>query len=75
MARVLSLTEIEQQFASEWILIGDPRTSADLEVERGIVLYHSPDREAVYREAIRLHPQRFAVLFTGEQPLDTAIVL
>lgn len=75
MAPILSLTEIEQQYASEWILVGDPQTNAALEVERGTVLYHSPDRDAVYREAIRLHPQRFAVLFTGEQPVDTAIVL
>ena len=75
MALRLSFEEIEQQFASEWILVGAPQTNASLEVERGIVLYHSPDRDAVYREAIRLHPQRFAVLFTGELPVDTAIVL
>ena len=69
----LSYTEIEQQFSDEWILVGEPQTNAALEVEGGIVLFHSHDRDAVYREAIRLRPQRFAVLFTGEQPVDTAI--
>ncbi len=75
MAEELTLAEIEQQFVGEWILVGDPQTDADLQVERGVVLYHSPDRDAVYREAIRLQPRRFAVLFTGDLPVDTAIVL
>jgi hypothetical protein len=71
----LSQTEIEQQFSGEWILVGDPQTNSDLEVERGIVLFHSPERDAVYSEAIRVHPRRFAILFSGEQPVDSPIVL
>lgn len=75
MAKLFTLAEIEQQFADEWILVGEPQTDPDLQVERGVVLFHSPDRDADYHEAIRLRPRRSALLFTGAQPADTEIVL
>jgi len=46
-----------------------------LEVQSGKVLSHSKDRDEVYREAVRLRPKRFAMLYTGTLPRDTAIVL
>ena len=33
------------------------------------------DREEVYRQAVVLRPERFAILYTGKMPEDTAIVL
>jgi len=75
MDNVLSIAEIEAQFASEWVLLEDPETGDELEVHRGRVRWHSPDRDEVYRKAVELRPQRFAVLFTGEMPENTAIVL
>ena len=35
----------------------------------------SDDRDEVYREAVRLRPKRFAMLYTGTLPKDTAVVL
>ena len=75
MSDVLTITEIEAQFASEWVLVEDPQTNDVLEVQSGKVLAHSKDRDEVYREAVRLRPQRFAMLYTGTLPKDTAIVL
>jgi hypothetical protein len=72
---MLTITEIAVQFVSEWVLIEDPQTKDALEVQSGKVLYHSKDRDAVYREAVRLRPKRFAMLYTGTLPRDTAIVL
>ncbi len=72
---ILTLAEIQARFASEWVLVGEPQTSPTLEVQSGKVLYHSPDREEVYRKAIELRPKRFAVLFTGTMPEGTAVVL
>jgi len=63
------------QFVSEWVLIEDPQTNNALEVQSGKVLYHSKDRDEVYREAVRLRPKRFAMLYTGTFPRDTEIVL
>jgi len=45
-----------------------------LEVQSGKVRWHSKDREEVYRKVAEMHPRRFAILYTGTMPEDTAIV-
>lgn len=75
MEEVLTIAQIEAQFDSEWILVGDPQTNEALEVQSGKVLWHSKDREEVYRKAVELRPRRSAMLYTGKIPKDTAIVL
>ena len=75
MDDVLTIAQIEAQFDSEWILVEDPRTNDALEVQSGKVSWHSKDRDEVYRKAIEFRPRRFAMLFTGTMPKDTAVVL
>ena len=75
MDNVLTIAEIEAQFQSEWVLIEDPETNEALEVQSGKVVGHSKDRDEVYRQAVSLRPKRFAVLYTGTIPKDTAVVL
>ena len=75
MVREMTLEEIESQFDSEWVLIEDPITDEGLNVLGGKVLHHSKDRDEVYRKAVSLRPKRSAVLYTGEIPDDTAVVL
>ena len=72
---VLNLAQIEAQFQAEWVLIEDPRTDDTLAVQGWTVRWHSKDRDEVYRKAVELRPRRFAVLYTGKMPKDTAIVL
>ena len=73
--REMTIKEIHSQFGDEWVLVGDPETTESLEVIKGKVLHHSRDRDEVYRRAVALRPKRYAVLFTGEMPANTAIVL
>ena len=75
MSDVLTIAEIETRFQSEWVLVEDPQTDETLEVQSGKVCFHSKDRDEVYRKAVELRPKRFAMLYTGELPKDTAIVL
>lgn len=75
MSDVMTKAEIETQFVGEWILIEDPETNEGHEVLRGRVICHSKDRDEVYREAVTRRPFRFAVLYTGTMPPNTAIVL
>jgi hypothetical protein len=75
MNRILTAAQIRQQFESEWVLVEDPETNDALEVESGKVRWHSKDRDEVYRKAVELRPKRFAMLYTGKMPEDTAIVL
>ena len=75
MGDVLTAAEIESRFKSEWVLVEDPQTNAVLEVLRGTVRFHTKGRDEVYRKAVALRPKRFAMLYTGTMPKDTAIVL
>ena len=75
MDALLSIAEIETQFESEWVLVEDPETNDALEVQSGRVSFHSKDRDEVYRKTIELRPKRFAMLYTGKMPENTAIVL
>lgn len=71
----MTLAEMKSQFEGEWILVEEPQTDEALEVVQGKVLYHGKDRDEVYRQAVVLRPKRSAILYTGEMPEDTAIVL
>ena len=75
MNELLTMAQIAARFDSEWVLIEDPRTDESLEVQHGIVRWHGRDREEVYRQAIEIRPKRFAIVYTGKMPLNTAIVL
>ena len=75
MDDILTIAQIEAQFAAEWVLVEAPQTNDALEVQSGKVRWHSKDREEVYRQAVVLRLKRFAILYTGKMPEDTAIVL
>jgi hypothetical protein len=75
MDEVLTIAEIEAKFDSEWILIEDPSIDEALAVRSGTVLWHDKDREEVYRRAVEARPKRFAIVYTGKMPRDTAIAL
>ena len=72
---LMTLQEMEKEFDSEWILVGDPQTNESLDVMQGTVLCHSKDRDEVYQAAVKLRPKRSAILYTGRMPPDTVIVL
>jgi len=75
MREILSFSEIKERFDSEWVLIGDPETDDDLNVKQGVVLWHSKDRDEVYRKAREIHPNHSAILYTGKLPDNVAVVL
>ncbi len=75
MDHILTLSQIEEKFVSEWVLVEDPETNSALEVQSGKVRWHSKDRDEVYRKAVELRPRRFAMLYTGRIPEGTAIAL
>lgn len=71
----MSLVEIEEAFAGEWVLVDEPQMDETLQLVKGKVLHHSKDRDEVYRKAVALRPKRSAILYTGRMPKETAIVL
>ena len=75
MDEILTGDEIAARFAAEWVLVEAPGTDETLTVRRGRVRCHSDGRDEVYRKAVELRPRRFAILYTGKMPEDSAIVL
>jgi hypothetical protein len=75
MNEVMTVPEIEARFNSEWVLLEDVQVNEAGEIASGAVLYHSKDRDEVYRKAVELRPQRFATLYTGKMPPNSALVL
>jgi hypothetical protein len=75
MGEFMLMPHIKSQFEDEWILIQDPQTSDNLEVQGGKVLWHSKDRDEVYRKAMELRPRHSAILYTGKIPDGVVIIL
>ena len=75
MTDVCNYGEMRNQFPGEWILVGDPRTDENLQVAAGRVLWHSKDRDELYRKARELAPKESAILYFGRIPEDVAVVL
>ncbi|MBI3015077.1 MAG: hypothetical protein HYY65_08485 [Candidatus Tectomicrobia bacterium] len=48
MDDVMTVTQIEVQFESEWVLLENPQNNEALEVQSGRVIWHSKDREEVW---------------------------
>lgn len=75
MSEIVTLAEIKDRFESEWVLLENPETDESLKVIKGRVLWHSKDRDEVYRKARKLRPKHTAILYTGTQPEEMAVVL
>lgn len=75
MNETISYSEMERQYDREWVLLEDPETDEGLKIKNGIVLWHSKDRDEVYRKARELKPKHSAVLHIGKLPHDMVIVL
>ena len=75
MDEMLTVEQIEARFAPEWVLIVEPQTDDEQRLLGGRVLFHSPDRDEVYRKAKDLRLDRIAVRYLGTWPEDMALVL
>ena len=75
MSQVMTMGEIEKSFDSEWVLVGDPEFNQRMEVVRGKVLFHSRDKEEVYRRDLEIHPRSAAYAYTGPTPDNVFINL
>jgi len=75
MNTIMTYQEMHRELVSEWILVGDPEYSENLEVKRGRVLYHSRSRDDLYKKAVELKPRHSAIVYTGTLPPGTVVVL
>ena len=68
MNEVLTRAEMEAQFDGEWVLVADPEVDKYHEVQRGRVVYHGKDREAMYDCDALLQLSKAAYLYFGAMP-------
>jgi hypothetical protein len=68
MDEMLTIEEIEARYAPDWVLIADPQTDEMQRVLGGRVVFHSPDRAAVWKKFGELKLDGAAVHFLGEYP-------
>ena len=62
----MTMAEIEKKYPNEWVLIDNPKTTRYQEVLGGQVVYHGPDKLALYRKVDELpKPFNIAVWFIG----------
>lgn len=73
--QIMTQSEIETQFKNEWVLVEDPEFDANDVLLSGKILWHSRDRDEVYRKDLELRPRFAAYLFTGPTPENIAINL
>jgi hypothetical protein len=75
MDEFLTIDEIKDRFAPDWVLIGDPQIDESSILRAGKVLYHSPDQDEVCLKALDYPPGRYALRFLGRIPDDLVLVL
>ena len=67
---VLSRDQMLARYNGEWLLIDTPDVEPSVGVSRGKVVWHSPNRDEVYRKAKGLRMRYGAFLYAGPVPGD-----
>lgn len=75
MQEILTITEIKQLYASEWVLIEELETDEKMQLKAGKVTFHSSNKSDVYSKAKELKPKYFAVMYMGNLPEDMLFLL
>jgi hypothetical protein len=71
-----TMAEIEKTYPNEWVLVDKVKRGRDNFAVGGVVVCHSPDRDAVYEAAEQLPtPRNVAIFFTGPIPDDVIFIL
>jgi hypothetical protein len=67
--------EIFKTCKDKWVLIECKQTDENFEVIEGKILYHSKDKDDVYKKLLELRPKDYAIEYTGQIPEDLAVML
>ena len=75
MAEIMTYEEITQHYNGEWVLIAYTDTQDDLEVIKGKVLVHSPDKEDIYKYLESATEEALTIEYIGQTPDDLAFII
>lgn len=74
---ILTMEEIREQYAGEWVLIECIELDEDLQVVRGRVLAHSFNDEEILQKFLELRDQQIpiALEYLGQIPEDVIVIV
>ena len=75
MGEMLSIQDIRERYDGEWLLITYAELDEDLNVVRGEVIAHSPDRDQIYGNLLTAKDRPVAIEYVGAIPEDLAVIL
>ena len=67
--------EIFNKYGDEWVLIECRNVDENFELLEGEVLYHSQDKNDVYKKLLEIRPKDYFIEYTGKVPEDLAVML
>ncbi|NET89562.1 MAG: hypothetical protein F6K45_15975 [Kamptonema sp. SIO1D9] len=68
MSEIISFAEMQHRYDGEWLLIAPKEVNEELQVIKGEVLVHSPNRDEVYKALETLEEQPLAIEYVGQIP-------
>ena len=71
----MTFADMKLRYDGEWVLINYTETDENLQVVKGKVLAHSPNKEDIYYALKSLKDQPLAIEYMGEIPEDLAFIL
>ena len=70
MKKVFTMKELEALYSGEWVLLVNPKHIERLDRLRGELVFHSKDRDEVYKEAHKRKDAHTAIFYVGSLPED-----
>jgi hypothetical protein len=75
MKKVFTMQELEARYSGEWVLLVNPVHNEVMELIRGELVFHSRNRDEVYKEAHKRKDAHTAIFYVGQLPKDLVVVL
>ncbi len=75
MKKIFTMKDLEALYSGEWVLLVNPKHIERLDRLRGELVFHSKNRNEVYKEAHKRKDAHTAILYVGKLPEDLAVVL
>ena len=75
MKKIFKVKELEALYSGEWVLLVNPKHIERLERLRGELVFHSKDRDEVYKKAHERKDAHTAIFYVGKIPEDLVVAL
>jgi hypothetical protein len=75
MKNVFTMKQLEARYSGEWVLLVDPVHNELMEPSRGELVFHSKDRDEVYKKAHGRKDAHTAIFYLGKIPEDLVVAV